>query len=208
MSCHLRNPFETKNREEEMVNRIQGLVRAASSKKAKEQGWFQDDVVIESLPPDDSLVHGHWLSFVLLWGDSASIVFSVHFSVASAATVLCLGDKASPADVKDAMKEYCNLTGGYIRSVFDRAGVPLGISLPIVSAGFDHVWFRGLLGRHSSLDGWTLSDGARRVVCTSDVTLTRPECAPLIMRALDEIEELEREELRTGTKMTGSIEIL
>lgn len=155
---------------------LQELVRQASLNRAKQLQWFEGHPKLVPLVEEDNIVLAHWLAFILLWGDAAKFVFSVHFSVASAKQIV--GDDGAHGvlddDIKDTMREFCNLTGGHIRNVFAEAGQPLGLSLPSLTSGFDQVWFRNFTGASSHGDAWSLANGEKRLICTSDIKILDP----------------------------------
>jgi CheY-specific phosphatase CheX len=88
-----------------------------------------------------------WLSLILVTGMDIRISFKVFFDISDIKNLLTLtgvnelNNDLSDDLVFDFVNEYCNLTAGKIQQALSEQSVKLGISLPMVSRGFDDVYF-------------------------------------------------------------------
>lgn len=97
----------------------------------------------------DSVVKSYWMAYILISGNQIKLDFKVHYSSKEMLALMSsmfweTPSKISTALVDDCMKEYCNLTAGAVKLMLKEAEIDCGFSIPLVTRGFDEVWFKKL----------------------------------------------------------------
>ncbi len=127
-----------------------------------------------SFPQD--LVHGAMMSIVLVAGGTFRLAFKSHFTSRSIRHLMntTLGVPSSQINetqLKDYMREYSNLVAGGIKATFNTFGVASGISLPLVTDGFDEVLYTAGQKPEVIQDLWELSWAGGNVICGSSIEI-------------------------------------
>ncbi len=123
-------------------------------------------------------VLAHWMTLILVAGESLRVTFKAHFSTTAAQQLAQKSlntdaDVISSAQVKDFMKEYCNMTAGNLKNAFLNSQIEVGISLPLLTRGFDKVFFTTSY-KQATLEGqWELTDGKSTVYCSATVEMLK-----------------------------------
>ena len=86
------------------------------------------------------------MAFVLVSGSALKCTFKAHYTTKNAlllaASQMHMPVSHVPASVgRDFMREFCNLTAGAIKAALFQLNISCGISLPLISRGFDEVMF-------------------------------------------------------------------
>jgi hypothetical protein len=142
----------------------------------------------EATAPQD-LVHGAMMSVVLVAGGAFRLAFKAHFSSRSvrhlmSTTLGINGSQISETQLKDYMREYSNLVAGGIKATFSSYGIASGISLPLVTDGFDEVLYTASQKMAVVQDLWELSWSGGSVVCGSSIeVLDREQFSKLPLKA-------------------------
>lgn len=91
-------------------------------------------------------VLGNWMSIILVTGDAIRITLKLHFAYrdAKAISQVVYGVK-NPDDISDTkavdfIKEFSNLTAGYIVKIFESVNISMGISLPLCTRGLYEIF--------------------------------------------------------------------
>jgi hypothetical protein len=99
-------------------------------------------------------------------------MLKIHFNTATA--VGMLGKKAreeSPEKVSrmamDFMREQCNLMAGALKGSLNAAKITTGLSIPLVTRGFDEAVFSDKVDRSKINDVWSLGWQGGAVTCSS-----------------------------------------
>lgn len=102
----------------------------------------------------ENRVFAAWRSLILVSGPQLRITLKVYFRLATAQALAAPVFRTDPKGVHkdqaiDFIREYCNLTAGGIKLALSDLGFQTGISLPIVTRGFDEIFFHldGALGK-------------------------------------------------------------
>lgn len=91
-------------------------------------------------------VLGNWMSIILVTGDAIRITLKLHFAYrdAKAISQVVYGannpDDISDAKAVDFIKEFSNLTAGYIVKIFESVDISMGISLPLCTRGLYEIF--------------------------------------------------------------------
>jgi hypothetical protein len=154
--------------------KLQKLVRFASLERMKSVALRQDIIAEELAYVANRLtVHAHWMAFILLAGEGGTITFKAHYSSSNIQSLVALAlnkdiDKINSELISDFMREYCNLTAGVIKTKLADVGISTGLSIPIVTRGFDEIWRidRDVSNEILSFDAWHLKWPSGSVICT------------------------------------------
>lgn len=145
----------------------------------------------------------HSMAMILVAGTGFRVVFRVHFnrrSISPWAEKIYKQDKQelNTSQVSSFAKEYCNLTGGAIKQELGLHGLDSGISLPLLTRGFDEIFFDQPNEMRIFTDWWSLNHQSTRMMCSTYLEVQDPG-------ALD---QLTLGEIRLGHLPTGEIEDL
>lgn len=137
--------------------------------KRMEAHSFGAPVIVKD-PPEDykQQVHANWMSLILISGTSLRITLRVHFNLYQIKKLLTQTlDIESPKDSQalDFVKEFCNLTAGFVKSTMEEHDMDAGISLPIVTKGFDEIFYTPI-NSDEKQDLWFMEVGGYPIVCT------------------------------------------
>ncbi|MCX6128023.1 MAG: hypothetical protein NTX25_03035 [Proteobacteria bacterium] len=133
------------------------------------------DIILDELAHNSNrlTVHAHWMAFILLAGEGGKITFKAHYSSGDIQSIVALAlnknlDEINSDLISDFMREYCNLTAGFIKSRLAQVGIHAGLSIPIVTRGFDEIWRmdRDISNEIVSVDAWRLKLPSGSVICT------------------------------------------
>ena len=93
--------------------------------------------------PDDpsQLAKGFWMSLILISGSIGRITFKVFYYSHEIATIAANALQKDSSQISteqsgDFVKEFCNLTAGAIKKIFEENGFRVGISLPLITTRF------------------------------------------------------------------------
>ncbi len=159
---------------QEAAHNLQRLVRFASLERMKTVAQREDiEDEDQTFLPDRLQVYAHWMAFILLAGDGGKIMFKAHFTSTDIQSLVARAlrkdiDRVNRQLISDFMREYCNLTAGVIKARLLDVGVHTGLSIPIVTRGFDEIWRvdRELSTELFSYASWKLKWPSGSVVCT------------------------------------------
>jgi CheY-specific phosphatase CheX len=121
-------------------------------------------------------VHSHWMSLIMVAGTEIKVIFKVHFKSAPARLLASKIYGVAPAQVQesqalDYFKEYCNLNAGSIKKILSKNGFEVGVSLPVLTRGFDEIFNTQSQIPGVESDCWELGTQELSFVCTSTVEL-------------------------------------
>lgn len=129
------------------AEKIIALVREASIDRLRTHGQ-RPQVDLEAISPRLA-VQSHWMTLILLAGDGGKLMLKAHYSAKDVRGLISRAldrDESSVHDalISDFMKEYLNLTAGAVKARLSEVGIYTGLSIPIVTRGFDEVWRRSV----------------------------------------------------------------
>lgn len=156
------------------TDKIVKLIRNVSLVRLKQQSRVTDFEVKEIVEINPVLAH--WMVIILVAGPSAKITFKSHFKTESAKALASAAFQRSAAEITqeqalDFMREFCNLAAGGIKASLSSYHFKLAISLPVVTRGFDEIFFTDLLMKDTISDQWILSSATGEVICSVTVDL-------------------------------------
>lgn len=125
---------------------------------------------------DDCPVYGHWMTMILFASPMIRVIFKVHFMASSARLMASRLFRLPPSEINlrrgiDFMKEFCNLTLGNLGQQLNSKGIRGGISLPLVTRGFDEIFFPSSDSVRVFRDAWELfnPESALRCSCMFEI---------------------------------------
>lgn len=144
------------------------LARRSSSYRLKTLSG-REDVELHELT-EDPLVYAHWMSFILISGESVRIIFKAHFMTEVAQELASKTYGIARQDVSmerslDFFREYCNLTAGQMKYDFAQNQIKVGASLPGLIRGFDEIFYKQKQG--AVKNSWYLSSGGVKFICSA-----------------------------------------
>lgn len=103
------------------------------------------DIQLSSVEKDH-LVYGHWMAFILVSSPQVRVTFKAHFMLETAKSLAAriYGITSRPLTLRegtDFFREYCNLVAGDVKIALVHNKVDAAASLPILSRGFDEIFF-------------------------------------------------------------------
>jgi len=87
------------------------------------------------------------MSFILISGESFNIIFRIFFNVSQFGKYVGRNigveeNEVTDELIRDFMNEYCNLVAGSLKNIIsEQLSEALGISIPIVTSGFEYLYF-------------------------------------------------------------------
>ena len=134
------------------------------------------DVVISEDVGTNAPVFGHWMSLILLASPELRMTFKVFFDstkvkkIASKALNVEVGKVTSPI-VADFMREFANVAAGSAKRTLFELDIAVGLSLPLVTRGFDEVFSkRGNYGT-DSVSNWKLEATEGFLYCSAVIQI-------------------------------------
>ncbi|MFZ8934241.1 MAG: chemotaxis protein CheX [Bacteriovoracaceae bacterium] len=132
---------------EQSLDEFMAFLQANSHKMFDD--YVGQDHNIKSLDQNEiiSKVYKDRMSFILISGESFNIIFRVFFNSSQFGKYVSKNIGVEEEDVteeliRDFMNEYCNLVAGSLKSLIsDQLNESLGISIPIVTSGFEYLYF-------------------------------------------------------------------
>jgi hypothetical protein len=143
-----------------------------TASEARMHSVLHDDkieLVKEKFP---NLMPGEWVSLILLSSDQLRIFFKIFFDVQTIQTILeekkisIFNEVEKENMLKDFMREYCNLVGGYINATLEKLELQMTMSLPLALKGFDDFFFPFADSKNSFEKQWSLKCLDNQFFCT------------------------------------------
>lgn len=140
-------PYKEQLDDEALIKIKDALLRMIRyhSKKCIE-GYIFAEVEEEETQVREIPIYGFWLSFVLLATDYMNIILKTHFDLSSIHPILkkifnAKDIETSQQMAESFMNEYSNLFGTKVKNSIYEIGIPAGMSLPVLTRGFDNYLF-------------------------------------------------------------------
>ena len=125
----------------------------------------------------DAIVRAHWMALILAAGKDVRVTFKTHFMSEDARVFSRNSFEASPVRIEqmlDFFKEFCNLTIGGLKFFFESNQVQVGVGLPLVTRGFDELFFPPVVGGSTFCDKWRLETDKAKVDCAVSFEFFNP----------------------------------
>ncbi|MBU2511060.1 hypothetical protein KJ966_06970 [bacterium] len=125
-------------------------------------------------------VFANSMSMIIVAGKSIRIILKTHFNHKDSKPIarhLYGLEQVDDNKSFDVMKEYCNLSAGFLKKICIEQNIAVGISLPVVTMGFNEV-FTDLNGQEQKMifeDCWKLTYAEGDIICSCHVDIFEPE---------------------------------
>jgi CheY-specific phosphatase CheX len=135
-----------------------------------------EDLEIRDATPSPGPVIGQWLGVILLAGPSLRITVKSFFGISTIAGILaarmrCSPYSIAPSLVEDFVREFSNLYAGGVKRTLGNSGVSVGISLPLVTRGFDEVFNGVAAKREETRAVWSFAQPSSNPIFTVCVSV-------------------------------------
>jgi hypothetical protein len=122
------------------------------------------------------------MAIILVSGKDLRITFKVHFNIKDVKKILEVSFAKPYSEIEDDLatdfvKEFCNLTAGYIKQIFEKYELKSGISLPIVTRGFDDIFYKPT-NSDEVADLWKLDVAGVSLLCTPHFNIFNSDNIP------------------------------
>lgn len=141
-----------------------------------QQHCCNDAFAISNEEDGTNLIFGYWMSLVLVANASARVLFKAHYNITDIKSATPAFDEQNSRPelemaVSDFMREYCNMVGGDIKSSLESNKIPAGVSLPLVTRGFDEVFATRAIKTEMIEGRWKLVAAGADVTCTLQIEI-------------------------------------
>lgn len=152
-------------------DRLKQVIRGRIENTIVRASALKNHSVVEVANPDDFLF-GHWMSLILVSGSAIRVILKLSFDTATARIILAnkLNKKFEDIDERiamDQMREMCNLMAGSLKAAFTEAGIITGISIPLITSGFDEAVFSDKVDPGKILDVWKIVWESGELTCST-----------------------------------------
>lgn len=180
-------------RADDIKKKFGEIVRYVTLSRMRSYASCEDFSIVEL---NGVIPHGYVfannMSMIIVAGQALRVILKAHFnhkdSKPIAARLYGL-EEVSDARSRDVMKEYCNLSAGFLKKVCIENDLPVGISLPVVTMGFNEV-FSELEGIDKKIvfnDCWKLVYADSDIICSCHIdVLNVPALEKLMLFSVDE----------------------
>lgn len=153
------------------IENLKQLVRKKAQQTIERSSRLSGTSVEEAARSDD-FTYGHWMSFIMVSGSAIRIMLKLHFNTRTAVSLMTAKPKADDPEktsrmAMDFMKEQCNLIAGALKSSLKNANIITGLSIPLVTRGFDEAVFSDKIDKSKTNDVWVLRWDGGEVICSS-----------------------------------------
>ena len=172
--------IDTKRVTEDQEKNLQGLLRQSCKLRLYSSLKIDGGVDIEELSNPDDFLYGQWMSVILLSGQALQCTLKMHYfnDTALALSSHSLGlarAKIKPGMLTDYMRELTNLFAGEIKAQLFANKILVGISLPLITRGFDEILFSDNLGKFIVRDYWKFLWSGNEIVLTAETEVFQPD---------------------------------
>jgi len=131
--------------------------------------------------PPEAAVRDHWMSLILLAGGGIRMTLKAFYNTNLCRRVLADVTGQKPEEiadhyVSDLMRELLNRVGGSAKRMLGDAGLTVGLSLPLVTRGFDQIFSNSTSQRDTDFEHWVLSTKYGAVAMSAELTLAPADC--------------------------------
>ncbi|MFW7379928.1 MAG: hypothetical protein ACOH5I_14035 [Oligoflexus sp.] len=156
---------------EQATENLKKLVRNRVQQTLSKSARLGETKISEVKNVDD-FAYDHWMAFIMISGSSIRIMLKIHFNTTTAIDMLTHRPRNKDTDrvqrmAMDFMKEQCNLMAGALKGSLNNAKIVTGLSIPLVTRGFDEAVFSDKVDRSKINDVWRLDWDEGAVTCSS-----------------------------------------
>ena len=146
---------------EDVRMKLRDIIRGAATNRLDSCTRSKLKLEVTEVENPDDFVYAYWMSFILLSGKDLQITVKAHFFSDEARHLAAVGLKKQPEqitqpNIQDFMREYCNLVAGEVKASLWASNVTIGLSLPLITRGFDEVIFSDQMDARQFSDWWRI----------------------------------------------------
>lgn len=161
------------------------IIRDCTVKRLSSSINKKFEVKCKEIATRDDFLYGQWMAIILVSGQALQVTFKTHFFNKFARELVSIGIGKSQENITtvmamDFMREFCNLTAGEIKTKLSLNRVSVGLSLPLITRGFDEVLFSDIVLPTSIRDWWALDWQGGHIICSAEVEIFQTETAQRI----------------------------
>ena len=155
----------------ESLKIIRDIIRNSSLMRLKTHAACEDFDIIDA-DVKDAKIYAPWMSLILVSGKAVRVTFKAHYMNKDAQYLAARVygskvDEVKKEQADDFIKEFCNLTAGLIKKSLEDATLSVGISLPLVTRGFDEIFFPVEGRKNTYMDAWELNYAEASILCSA-----------------------------------------
>lgn len=148
---------------------FKSLIHETTLNRFKQQS--QNDTVELAFPEnkvEKPLVYAHWMSLIMVANNYFRLVLKAHYNTDEIPLLVpAVFDQRTSKDViHDYMREFCNLMGGVFKAALEEKQVATGLSLPLVTRGFDEVFLQFNLSAKNMFDQFYIQNNKGKIIFT------------------------------------------
>ena len=152
---------------------VRGRVVSTITRSARIDETETETIEVEN---QDDFCYGHWMAFIMISGSAVRIMLKLHFKKSTAIGMLskkARSESREKADrmAMDFMKEQCNLMAGALKGAFNSAKIITGLSIPLVTRGFDEAVFSDKVDKSKNSDVWKIEWPEGSMICSSVIEI-------------------------------------
>ncbi|HND85137.1 MAG TPA: hypothetical protein PLU50_04980 [Pseudobdellovibrionaceae bacterium] len=137
---------------------------------------------------DSKIVHAYWMSLIMVANSSIKVMFKAHYNVSEMKVIakdsIEKNEKGEITDIAaaDFMREYANLVGGVVKATLETVGIAAGVSLPLVTRGFDEIFVNFNKATSNYIDRFQIRTSDGSVFCSFHVECNDASVIDLITK--------------------------
>jgi hypothetical protein len=152
--------------------RVNWLKRAARELSLVRLGTYLGETNLKIKPQAQVDAYTHNMVMILVASTGLKLVFKAHFNSGEIIpwTSKIFNQEANSlksSQVFDFVKEYCNLAAGALKHELELHGFEVGNSLPMISRGFDEIFFAPPDGKRTFSDQWVVYNDLAGILCST-----------------------------------------
>ena len=163
----------------EIITGLKQMIRSTSHSRFDSHTKQTETDIVDPPPSNGLRVHGGWMCMILIAGQGIRVNFKVHFSCRDIGVVIHKVYGKPIQEIteefrKDYVREYCNLVAGGIKKKLEECEISAGISLPIITRGFDEIFF-GFNNKDQIADFFAVGNNELKLVHTPMIQIQNPK---------------------------------
>lgn len=153
---------------QEIPSGFKQIVRSTILEHFKQQSQTESVSLHELNTQEKQLVYAHWMSLIMIANNNFRLIIKAHYNCSSVEEMnsSVLPHKPRKEIIHDYMREFCNLIGGNIKALFEQNQIQSGLSLPLVTRGFDEIFTQFNNSNMNLFDQFLLSNKDAQIFFT------------------------------------------
>ena len=154
---------------------LKQLTRDAALKRMESHSGISGMTVSDLDADYKRKVHANWMSIILVSGLDLRVTFKSYFNCLDVKEIIHQSMGTPKEEIKDDfamdfIKEFCNLTAGMIQKSLAAQSYHVGISLPMVTRGFDDLFYKPS-SMNEIADMWRIETCGIELICAANFNI-------------------------------------